>query len=504
MRTRLLPALGLASALAVAVSSVAYAAAAVSRVSGPSPYASCTAGAGTGLNYVNTEVEPYVSVNPADTSNIVATWQQDRWSNGGAHGGAGAVSTNGGKSWKEFTLPFSTCAPGGGVLGPDGQGFLRASDFWVSFGPDGTAYASGLSIDVSDGRGGVAVATSHDGGSTWGSTQLVDFSPNNQLGPDKNSTTADPVHAGVAYTVWDDLYLATDNPDDSPLTFAYNGDAFFSKTTDGGRTWSAKQDIWHTAQHTQTIGNIIVVDPVTGTLYDFASFITRPNAIPNTQYNFAFVKSTDGGATWSQPQVVAQMFSVGDVDPNTGAGLRVGNGIPTVAVDGSGKLYAAWQDSSAFKRGSTQGRIWDDEIVATSSSDGGATWTAPAVASVFTGSPTYTPNIAATASGRLALTYYRAEPLAPDNTTTMPVDFYVTYSNDGGASFGGETRLMGPFNQLAAPNARGFFFGDYGGLAAGGSSFVSAFTAANCDDTSCTASSTSPVNAQDIFVATGL
>jgi hypothetical protein len=39
---------------------------------------------GIGVNFVNSEVEPWVEVNPTDSDNIVAFWQQDRWSNGGA------------------------------------------------------------------------------------------------------------------------------------------------------------------------------------------------------------------------------------------------------------------------------------------------------------------------------------------------------------------------------------------------------------------------------------
>ena len=81
----------------------------------------------------------------------------------------------------------------------------------------------------------------------------------------------------TAYTVWDTLTLPTDNPDDSPHTQAYTGPAYFSKTTDGGKTWSQAQIIVNTAKRTQTIGNIIVVDPRNDTLYDFTDLIVQPN-----------------------------------------------------------------------------------------------------------------------------------------------------------------------------------------------------------------------------------
>src|SRR5579859_5768065 len=59
--------------------------AALTLVSGPSPYAACTIG-GPGTNFVNAEVEPWVDVNPTNSNNLIGVWQQDRWSNGGAHG----------------------------------------------------------------------------------------------------------------------------------------------------------------------------------------------------------------------------------------------------------------------------------------------------------------------------------------------------------------------------------------------------------------------------------
>src|SRR2546428_13987186 len=84
----------------------------VTQVSGPtSPFASCTIG-GPGTNYVNAEVEPRVAVNPTDPSNIVGVFQQDRWSNGGAHGLVAGVSHNGEVNLSETWAHFSTCSRG--------------------------------------------------------------------------------------------------------------------------------------------------------------------------------------------------------------------------------------------------------------------------------------------------------------------------------------------------------------------------------------------------------
>ena len=266
-------------------------------VSGPSPYAGCASSdAGQpGHEYLNGEEEPYVAVDPVNAAKMIGMFHQDRWSNGGAHGIAGAYSTSGGASWTEVTLPFSACAPGG-------LPYQRASDPWVSFGPDGTAYASALSFDRSDGRNAVSATVSRDGGATWTDTQTIVAFPNSQTGTDKNSTTADPVHAGVAYTVWDNLPSPTDQPDDRIHAAAFSGPAEFSKTTDGGRSWSTARTIIPTGNRHQTIGNIIVVDPRTDVLYDFTDLIVSPNTpkqgVRSNEF-VAFVKSADGGATWT-------------------------------------------------------------------------------------------------------------------------------------------------------------------------------------------------------------
>src|SRR5438876_7673765 len=104
----------LAGAVAVsafAVAGLALAASGPIDVSGLSPFASCTVG-GPGTNYVNAEVEPFIAVNPTNAQNVVAVWQQDRWSNGGAHGLVTGYSTSGGLVWGETFAHFSTCAGG--------------------------------------------------------------------------------------------------------------------------------------------------------------------------------------------------------------------------------------------------------------------------------------------------------------------------------------------------------------------------------------------------------
>jgi hypothetical protein len=478
MKARFVSAFALASAGALVFANTALAAGVVQVSGATSPYASCVQPTQTGRNYLNAEVEPQVAVNPVDTSNIVGQWHQDRWSNGGARGIAGAYTNNGGGSWSDVTVPYTNCAPGG-------LAYERGSDPWVSFGPDGTAYSSALSFDGSTNRNAVSAATSYDGGKTWTNQQTIVAFPNLQFSTDKNATTADPIHAGVAYTVWDTLISPTDNPDDRIHAAAYTGPAEFSKTTDFGVTWSPEQTIIGSGNRQQTIGNVIVVDPKTDTLYDFTDLIVPPNTpFQGTRSNaeLAFVKSTDSGATWTSPRVIAPFNATGVVDPNTGQPARVGDGLQEVAIDASGKVYVVWESSTNYKKNVKQGLgTFDNEVVLTSSADGGATWSAPKAIAGPSQLPIFTPTIAINASGTIAVSYYDSHSLSPTNTTTWPIDYQVIYSNDGGATFAAPRHVAGPFDLMSAPVARGFFLGDYEGLQSTGSGFIALFVTTNCN-----------------------
>ena len=476
----------LACGLALVTSSTAVAAVPPVLISGPSPYAACSQfdDSLTGRTFPNAEVEPQAAVHGGTA---IAMWHQDRRSNGGARGIGVGYSSNGGASWAETTIGLTACSPGTPAALSN---LFRASDPWVSIGPDGIAYASALSFNltVPDNANAVVAARSTDGGATWDHIQPIPggFFQTADNSTDKNSTTADPTKNGTAYTVWDTLTLPTDNPDDNPKTQAYTGPAYFSKTTDGGKTWSQAQIIVNTGKRQQTIGNIIVVDPRTGTLYDFTDLIVPPNtpfqgARSNAQ--LAFVKSTNGGATWTQPQLITPFNSVGVVDPNTGQPARVGDGLESVAIDPSnGKLYVVYESSTMFTKNLKQSAgAWDDQILLVTSSDNGATWTGPTVIhKLANGMPTFTP-IVAVNRGRVAVTYYDSRNLKPGQTANWPTDYWIEYSTNGGATWGSEQHIAGPFDLSTAPVARGFFLGDYEALQPSGSGFLSVFVKTNCD-----------------------
>jgi hypothetical protein len=515
----------LAGAVALITSSTAVAAIVPVLVSGPSPVAACASSIADqpGRNFLNAEVEPQIAVHG---NNIITMFHQDRWSNGGGNAIGVSVSSNGGASWTETAMPWDECASGTPAGTPSSlKAYRRASDPWVSFGPDGIAYASALAFNilVPNWANAVAVARSTDGGATWDHVGPIPGSEFTQAaqGTDKNSTTADPTKNHTAYTVWDTLILPTDHPDDNPHTAAYSGPAYFSKTTDGGQSWSQAKIIIDSKNRQQTIGNIIVVGP-DGTLYDFTDLIVSPNTpFQGTRSNaqLAFVKSTDGGDTWTQPQIIAPFNSLGVRDPNTGDPLRVGDGLEEVAIDPvTGKLYVVYESSTRYQKQLKQSSgAWDDEILLVTSSDKGATWTAPSVVHhLSTGLPTFTPTVAVN-GGRVAVTYYDTRNLGATQMDHLPTSYWVRYSTDGGAHFpdSSEQQIGATFDSMTAPIARGFFLGDYEGLQPSGSGFLAVYVKTNCDapypqsnpycapaDSNTSNPHTTNTNPTDVFVAT--
>jgi len=488
-------AMGAAFTIALPASAAAAAAsvAPLSLVSEPSPFAGCTGGldpgSPPGTNNLNAEVEPSVAVDPTTPSHLIAVFQQDRWSNGGARGLVTAVSTDGGSNWKEPTPPtFSTCAGG---TAANGGAYDRSSDPWVSIGPDGRAYQVSLSVNAAQTISAILASTSTDGGATWSGPATIqrDNSPDHFVFNDKESVTADPFKAGTAYVVWDRSRFPSDSANvNAGHSSAFRGDPMFSKTTDGGKTWSTPARISPQNNNMFTIGNQIAVLP-DGTLVDVfhygkGSGRDQPNASLT-----GVSRSTDGGQTWSMPIQISNNPVANDVDPDTGFPLRtgadIGGGLPDIAVDPhSGALYVVWEDSRFSGT--------HNDIVLSKSTDGGQTWSAPKKINQ-TPSPVeaFTPMVDVLPNGTVAVTYYDIRNNTP--SPGLDTDYFVVISHDGGATWQESKITPASFDDTTAPISRGYFLGDYQGLANNGTAFKSVFVQTNSGNTS---------NRTDVFATT--
>jgi hypothetical protein len=439
------------------------------NISIPSPFAACDVSGQGGTNYLNSEVEPWVAVNPADASNIVAVWQQDRWSNGGARGLLTAASHDGGASWTHSFAHFSSCSGG---TAANGGNYERASDPWVTFSPNGDVYQISLSVNLFNNFAtAILVSKSTDGGDTWSepTTLIRDTDPFKFN--DKESITADPTNSNFAYAVWDRTRFPSEMHNLNALhAFSFRGDTMFSRTTDGGQTWEPARAIFAPRENKFAIGNQIVVLP-NGTLVDL--FTLFQGSGTNSPGVFqALIRSTDRGVTWSDPIVISRAKHVGAFDPDTGRPIRAEGSVADVAVDPSnGNLYAAWQDERFTKN--------VDEIAFSMSTDGGFHWSTPIrVNQTPRSSDTaieqaWVPNVHVARDGTVGVSYYdfRFNTPAPGATT----DYWLVHCHSGcssRANWGDEVRLTDvSFDMEQAPAARGpfgFFLGEYEGLEVAG------------------------------------
>jgi hypothetical protein len=430
------------------------------RVSTATPFdATCTGATPGDIVYLNAEVEPFVSVNPRDPNNWVATWQQDRWSGGSANGLITATTVDGGATWTRTAIPFSRCAGGNAGNGGDYQ---RATDPWVTFAPDGTVFQMALASSGGSFTAGSAnamlVSRSTDGGRTWGpvSTLIRDES---QFFNDKNSITADPTDPRYVYAVWDRLGATGGGP------------AMLARSTDGGATWEGARAIHDPGQRSQTIGNVIAVLPNGTVVNVFTQIDYAVNAPARATLN-ALV-SVDKGGSWSGPFRIADALAIGARDPDTGASIRDGANLPQVAVAPSGHLWVAWQDAR-FSGGAHDG------IALTRSTDAGQTWSAPAQVNSEPSAQAFTPSVHVTANGTIGVTYFDLRSNTAD-ASTLPTELILARSLDG--TRWTEHRVSPPFDLATAPVARGYFLGDYQGLASADNVFVPVYVRTNSGDT---------------------
>jgi len=353
-------------------------------------------------------------------STIVSAFQVARVPDGGGADVGFATSTDGGKTWSSGYLPGLTDNYKGGS-------FTAASDASVAYDKKhGQWLISTLPLTNNNGE---AVATSRSAdGIHWSKPVIVDHSGSD----DKNWITCDNTstspHYGNCYTEWDEPGL---------------GDVIFMSTSsDGGATWGPAKN---TADQAGGIGGQPLVQP-NGT-------VVVPISTLGTMIAF---RSTDGGKSWTSSSVIANQNYRGE-----DGGLRDGFGMPSAAIDGSGKIYIVWPDCSFHSGCST------DDIVLSTSTDG-KTWSKisripadPITSTVDHFIPGLGVDLATSGNtAHLALTYYYYPVASCNNSCQLNVGF--TVSQDGGKTWTRGKKLAGPMQLSWLPQSQnGLMVADY-------------------------------------------
>jgi hypothetical protein len=485
MRSRTLPRAAWALAAVVATAALAATSSTAAHgpytlgpqvlVSGPSPFVGCPIGSAgpTSVNYPNTEVEPQVAVNPTNPTRIVGNFQQDRWNDGGAKANVAARSTDGGSSWTRNWAAFSECSGGD----PD---YPRTTDPWVSYDASGRLYQIALSIDSAAlGLSAILASTSTNDGAIWSAPVTIQRDEDPVNFNDKESITGDWTRANTAYAVWIRGAIPGNGRSERSLerSFAFRGQPVFSRTTDGGATWSTPISMTGN-QNVFAQGNQIAVLP-DGTLVNVFAILFKGSGVQPPQANQVFMavtRSTDGGRSWHKIEKIAPIRTALLTDPDTPnptsfeQTVRADDYLPDIAVDHeTGHIYVVWSDGLGTP---------NNNVVITKSTDGGRNWSPLKAIDQTPGPHAFNQTVQVTDDGTVAVLYYdfRNNTAAPG----LPTDVWLTHSNDGGENWS-EQHVTGPFDMKLAPNARGFFLGDYMGLEAIGDDLLAFFATTQGD-----------------------
>lgn len=441
--------------------------------SGASPFgpAPCNTQPQTGTLYLNSGVEPWLDVDPtsaddSDGPDFIGVYQQDRYSDGGARGLGTSVSTDGAASFSILPatqLPkFTQCT--------DNELYERASDPWVSFGPTGDAHQISLSFNnTANLNNAVLVSRSRavSGGRVWSNPITLKEDTNPAVFNDKESITADQNDPDNVYAVWDRLVFPNDRTRGKSYlnTAAFRGPTWFSRTTNGGSSWETARPIFDPGQNDQTIGNQIVALG-NRDLVNVMSVFTNDNKQKRRGGTVAVLRSSNRGTSWSGQINVSRLGSVGVVDPEDGHPVRTGDIIPEIASDeraGNNDVYVVWQDArfNDFQR---------DQVAFSRSTDGGLTWSTPVRISTHNETQAFTPAIRVDKDGNIGVTYYDFRNDDPD-TAALETDLWFTRLANGEQAWSEERVTPTSFDMRSAPDANGYFVGDYEGLSALGTTF---------------------------------
>jgi hypothetical protein len=363
--------------------------------------------------------ETSIAINPLDSLNLVA----------GANIRYYYYSTDGGYTWIQGNLTSPL-----GVWG----------DPCVVFDLNGHCYFGHLSNPSSGGYwiDRIVVQKSTNKGISWSSGVGIGYNPPSR-NQDKEWIAVDWTNSPyrnniyVAWTEFDSY--GSSNPQDSSRIL-------FSRSTDGGLTWSAPVRI------SDKGGDCIDEDnTVEGAV---------PAVGPNGEVYLAwagplglvFDKSTDGGITWGVDKVITSI--PGGWDFNV-PGIYRCNGLPITACDISnspyrGTIYVNWSD----QRNGTN----NTDVFLVKSTDGGNTWSQPKRVNQDNTQTHqfFTWMTVDPATGYLYFVYYDRR-----NYTDNRTDVYLARSTDGGETFTEFKISQSPFT----PNSS-IFFGDYTGITA--------------------------------------
>ena len=375
-------------------------------------------------------------------------------------------------------------------------------------------------------RSAYSMLRSTDGGMTWSDPIVVSNRTEFEAGApfnDKNTLTADPYKRQYVYGTWQLLMDVLPDDDSAiPLLFFYS-DSYFVRTHDKGMSWEPARAIYKIRDDVALLAEA-GIDPDTTDIYGAQNIGHQIVALPDgrlvnvsrasfitSDINFferTIIRSFDNGQTWEQTAKIIPSSTVGGYvafDAELAAAsdgaiqntVRSAGNIPDIAVNRTnGFMYVVWQDVDP-----TFSFIG---VFMSMSRDGGDSWSEPIT--VGGGDPTadgfasyaQLPAVHVADDGTVGVLFFddRNDVICPDlilsheenpecftvlddgSVQAGPYSqdwFFKTYDTD--LNFIAEHRITPEsFDLRQAPNAGGYFPGDYVNCSSTDNDFVCAFT----------------------------
>ncbi len=334
-------------------------------------------------------------------------------------------STDSGETWTGNTLTSSYGVWGDPVIDVDTFGNFYF--FHLSNTP------SGEWIDR------IVCQKSTDNGDSWSDGTYTGL--NGTKDQDKQWSVIDRNNNNI-YLTWTqfDDYGSNDPADISII--------LFSKSLDGGNTWSTPIRInkfaGGSADDGNSIGGAVPSVGPNGEIY--VSW-----AVPN---GIVFNRSLDQGDTWLQEEIIIN-YLPGGLKYNI-PGIQRAFGFPVIKCDlsggvNNGTIYVNWSDQ---RNGVNNTDIWLSKSI-----DGGNTWSSPSRVNDDSSSTHqfFSWMDIDQTNGNLHFVFYDRR----NYTDQYQTDVYLAYSGDGGETFSNRKISESPF----IPNS-GIFFGDYNNITA--------------------------------------